>query len=167
MEFKKSMRVKHVSHGKGIVVDVDKLDLDSITVEFDVEPEGWGNPLRVSKSCSKIMMKCTACGNECFEDVIYPQAVFWDDKKCICEECSIDFEEVDGVIQFRQDLIEDGCVEPVSIPKIEIDVESVKKISDKLIADYDTENQELTIEHSDKIEELDKKHQDWINKGRK
>ena len=167
MKFKEGMRVKHVSHGKGIVLDVDKLDLDSITVEFDVEPEGWGNPLRVSKSCSKIMMKCTACGNECFEDVIYPQAVFWDDKKCICEECSIDFEEVNGVIQFRKDLIEDGCVEPVFILKIEINLDSVKKISDKLIADYDTENQELTIEHSDKIEELDKKHQDWINKGRK
>jgi len=25
----------------------------------------------------------------------------------------IDFEEVDGVVQFRQDLIEDGCVEPI------------------------------------------------------
>ena len=79
MEFKEGMRIKHVSHGKGIVIDVDKLDLDSITVEFDVEPELWGIPLRVSKSCSKIMMKCTACGNECFEDEIYPQAVFWDD----------------------------------------------------------------------------------------
>jgi len=113
MKFKEGMRVKHVSHGKGIILDVDKLDFDSITVEFDVEPEGWGNPLRVSKSCSKIMMKCTACGQECFEDEIYPQAVFWDDKKCICEECNIDFEEVDGVIKFRKDLIEDGCVEPV------------------------------------------------------
>jgi len=60
-----------------------------------------------------IKMKCTACGNECFEDAIYPQAVFWDDKKCICEECSIDFDQIDGVVQFRQDLIEDGCVEPV------------------------------------------------------
>jgi len=58
-------------------------------------------------------MKCTACGNECFEDEIYPQAVFWNDEKCICEECSIDFEEINGVIQFRQDLIDDGCVEPV------------------------------------------------------
>jgi len=72
------------------------------------------------------MMKCTACGQECFEDVIYPQAVFWDDKKCVCEECSIDFEDVNGVVQFRKDLLEDGCVEPVFIPKIEINLESVK-----------------------------------------
>ena len=32
-------------------------------------------------------MKCTACGNECFENEIYPQAVFWNNEKCICEEC--------------------------------------------------------------------------------
>jgi len=46
MNFKKDMRVKHVSHGKGIVLDVDKLDFDSITVEFDVEPEGWGKSIK-------------------------------------------------------------------------------------------------------------------------
>ena len=79
-----------------------------------------------------IKMKCTACGNECFEDAIYPQAVFWDDKKCVCEECSPDYEEVNGVIQFRQDLIEDGCIEPVFIPKIEIDTDKVKEIADQI-----------------------------------
>ena len=81
-------------------------------------------------------MKCTACGQECFEDEIYPQAVFWDEKKCICEECSIDFEEVDGVVQFRQDLVEDGCVEPVFVPKIEIDHEKVREIAEQIKEDY-------------------------------
>jgi len=66
------------------------------------------------------MMKCTACGQECFEDEIYPQAVFWDNKKCVCEVCSIDFEEIGDVVQFRQDLIDDGYVEPVFEQKGEI-----------------------------------------------
>jgi len=61
------------------------------------------------------MMKCTACGKECFEET-HPEVVFRDEKKCICSECSIDFEQVDGVVQFRQDLIDDGYVEPVFIP---------------------------------------------------
>lgn len=55
MEFKEGMKVEHVNHGKGTVTDVDKFDLDSVTVEFDVEPEGWGNPLRVSKACLKVV----------------------------------------------------------------------------------------------------------------
>ena len=78
------------------------------------------------------MMKCTACGQECFEDVIYPQAVFWDNKKCVCEVCRIDFEEIGDVVQFRQDLIDDGYVEPVFIPKIEINHDKVKEIADQI-----------------------------------
>jgi len=39
--------------------------------------------------------------------------VFQDEKKCICEECSLDFEQIDGVVQFRKDLVEQGYVEPV------------------------------------------------------
>jgi len=54
-----------------------------------------------------------------------------------------------------------------NIPKIEIDYNKVKEIADRLIADYNAENKELTIEHSKKIEELDQKHQDWINKNKK
>lgn len=55
-------------------------------------------------------MKCTSCGGECF-DGEYPEVVFKDEEKCICEECSIDYEDVNGKVQFRQDLIEDGCIE--------------------------------------------------------
>lgn len=33
-------------------------------------------------------MKCTACGQECFNNK-YPEVVFRDDNNCICEECSI------------------------------------------------------------------------------
>ena len=57
-------------------------------------------------------MKCTSCGQECFDEK-YPEVVFKDDKYCICEECSIDYEEneITGKVQFRQDLIEDGCIE--------------------------------------------------------
>lgn len=111
-------------------------------------------------------MKCTACGQECFEET-NPEVVFQDEKKCICSECSIDFEEVNGVVQFRQDLVDDGYVEPVFIPKIEINLESVKGIADEIISDYDAVNQELTIKHSDKIEKPDQEHQNWINKGKK
>jgi len=69
MEFKEGMEVTHISHGKGIIVDVDKLDTNSVTVEFHDVPSGWVNPLRVSKNCLKIKMKCTACGNKCFDGI--------------------------------------------------------------------------------------------------
>jgi len=49
-----------------------------------------------------------------------------------------------------------------NIPKIEINLESIKEISDKLIADYDAETQELTVNQSDRIVELSKKHLDWF-----
>ncbi len=57
-------------------------------------------------------MKCTKCGQECFDEE-YPQVVFHDDKYCICEECSIDYEENDitGKVQYRKDLEEEGCIE--------------------------------------------------------
>lgn len=48
-------------------------------------------------------MKCTSCGQECFDEHS-PEVVFKDDNNCICEECSIDYEEVDGVIQLRKDI---------------------------------------------------------------
>lgn len=46
-------------------------------------------------------MKCTVCNQECFLDS-YPEVVFTDDTHCICEECSVDFEEIDGYI-FERD----------------------------------------------------------------
>lgn len=76
-------------------------------------------------------MKCTACGQECFDEA-YPQMVFQDDKKCICEECSIDFEEVNGVVQFRQDLVEDGCVESTYQDKKKIEFKNVEKIDESV-----------------------------------
>ena len=50
-------------------------------------------------------MYCTACGFECHNDK-YPEVVFKDEESCICEECSIDYEEVDGKVQLRQEIIE-------------------------------------------------------------
>lgn len=50
-------------------------------------------------------MKCTACGQECFSEQ-HPEVVFHDENNCICEECSIDYEEVNGVVQYREDLRE-------------------------------------------------------------
>jgi len=47
-------------------------------------------------------MKCTSCGKECYEEQ-YPEVVFQSETHCICEECSIDYEEVNGVIQLRPD----------------------------------------------------------------
>ena len=55
-------------------------------------------------------MKCTSCGGECFDEE-YPEVVFKDEEKCICEECSIDYKDVNGKVQVRQDLIEEGCIE--------------------------------------------------------
>lgn len=47
-------------------------------------------------------MKCTSCGKECFNEQ-YPEVVFKNENNCICEECSIDYEELsDGVIQLRE-----------------------------------------------------------------
>ena len=48
-------------------------------------------------------MKCTSCGQECFEEK-YPEVVFQDENNCICEECSIDYEEVNDKIQYRREL---------------------------------------------------------------
>lgn len=49
------------------------------------------------------MEKCTACGQVCFKDEC-PEIVFKDEKNCICEECSIDYEEVNGKIQLRDQI---------------------------------------------------------------
>lgn len=44
---------------------------------------------------------CLVCEKECFENQ-YPEVVFKDGKHCICENCSIDYEEVNGKIQLRE-----------------------------------------------------------------
>jgi len=55
-------------------------------------------------------MKCTVCLRECF-NAEYPEVVFKDDNYCVCEDCSIDYEQVDGKVQFRKDLVERGYTE--------------------------------------------------------
>ena len=48
-------------------------------------------------------LSCTSCGQECFDE-FYPQVVFQDATHCICEECSIDYEELDnGIIRLREE----------------------------------------------------------------
>jgi uncharacterized Zn ribbon protein len=49
-------------------------------------------------------MNCTSCNQECFENQS-PEIVFRDKENCICEECSIDYEEVNEKIQLREDLV--------------------------------------------------------------
>jgi hypothetical protein len=56
-----------------------------------------------------IKMKCTDCGQICYNNKS-PEVVFKDKDNCICEECSIDYEEVDGKVQYREDLTEEGSV---------------------------------------------------------
>jgi len=47
-------------------------------------------------------MKCTSCGKECYEEQ-YPEVVFQNETNCICEECSIDYEELEnGIIHLRE-----------------------------------------------------------------
>ena len=48
-------------------------------------------------------MKCACCGKECYNDK-YPEVVFKDAISVICEECSIDYEEIDGQIRKREDV---------------------------------------------------------------
>lgn len=57
-------------------------------------------------------MKCTVCGQECFEEQ-YPEVVFSYEEYCVCEECSIDYEEdkTTGRIHYRNDLLDEGCIE--------------------------------------------------------
>lgn len=62
----------------------------------------------------ELKINCTVCGQECFDDDgIYPQVVFSDENYCVCEECSIDYEEdkTTGRIHYRNDLIDEGCIE--------------------------------------------------------
>jgi shikimate kinase len=62
-------------------------------------------------------MKCTSCGQECFENES-PEVVFKDEKNCICENCSIDYEEVNGEIRLRENefdkISEQGALEYLS-----------------------------------------------------
>jgi len=44
---------------------------------------------------------CTECGGACFDNS-YPEVVFSDSENRICENCSIDFEEVEGRLQRRE-----------------------------------------------------------------
>lgn len=85
-------------------------------------------------------MNCFACGQECFENK-EPEVVFRKDDICICEHCSIDYEEVDGVIQKRQmgegkkSLLFQAMVEEVEY-----------MFNDGLFFNYFNENQIKTLE---------------------
>lgn len=61
-------------------------------------------------------MKCTVCGQECSPihktSRYVPEVIFIDEHNIICEECSIDYEEVNGKLQPRRDLIEEGIIFP-------------------------------------------------------
>lgn len=48
-------------------------------------------------------MKCSCCGQTCYESK-YPEIVFSNKDLVICEECSIDYEQLqDGTIVERTD----------------------------------------------------------------
>jgi hypothetical protein len=47
-------------------------------------------------------MICTNCGKECFDNES-PEKVFKDLYNCICEDCSIDYVEIDGRVQKREE----------------------------------------------------------------
>lgn len=54
-DFKIGSRVKHTSHGEGIVIAHHALEYDSVLVDFDIEPEGWDKQLFVSADCLKLI----------------------------------------------------------------------------------------------------------------
>lgn len=46
---------------------------------------------------------CTVCGGRCYESKS-PEIVFRTEEDIICENCSIDYEEVDGKVVKRKDV---------------------------------------------------------------
>ena len=44
---------------------------------------------------------CTECKEKCYDNQ-YPEIVFTDEKKIVCENCSIDYEEINGKIIKRK-----------------------------------------------------------------
>ncbi len=56
----------------------------------------------MSKEISKklLIIICYNCGEDCFNNQ-YPEIIFKDDDRCICENCSIDYEEINGKIEYR------------------------------------------------------------------
>lgn len=46
---------------------------------------------------------CTVCGGRCYENQS-PEVVFRTEEDVICENCSIDYEEVDGKVVKRKDV---------------------------------------------------------------
>ena len=48
-------------------------------------------------------MQCTNCGQECFSSD--PEVVFRDEKTIICENCSVDFEQEEGKVRYRKEIL--------------------------------------------------------------
>jgi len=48
------------------------------------------------------LMKCTDCGQECFDEQ-FPEVIFSDEENCICEECSIEYEMIGGKVKKRKE----------------------------------------------------------------
>ena len=46
-------------------------------------------------------MKCQDCNKECFDDK-YPKVVFKDEYHCICENCSNNYEKINGKNQLKE-----------------------------------------------------------------
>jgi hypothetical protein len=46
-------------------------------------------------------MKCTSCNDTCYDNS-YPEIVFLSEKECICENCSIDYDEKQGEFVLRE-----------------------------------------------------------------
>ena len=91
----------------------DKIKDEKILKAMDwVFREGWyrgeeymSDCIKADKTTSiKETKKCTVCGQECYDDE-FPEVVFIDEESCICEECSIDYEEINGKIRLRKDIL--------------------------------------------------------------
>lgn len=54
-------------------------------------------------------LNCVVCGQPCFHKT-HPEIVFSNPNGIvICADCSIDYEERDGEIRYRKDLVDSGC----------------------------------------------------------
>lgn len=68
----------------------------------ETEGDFYREILEEKNTAHEMEIFCSCCGNACFGEK-YPEIVFSDEEKTICEECSINYEEIDGKIKLRTD----------------------------------------------------------------
>lgn len=82
------------------------------------------------------MKKCTSCNKRVYGNK-YPEIVFSDKSHIICEDCSIDYEEINGKIQLRD------------IRYVLIDVYGDKVVCNEEYTNLNEAKEDLNVEFND------------------